>query len=172
MKSTYDASDYQHWEGEWELIYGTAYAMAPSSMVTHQLVSTNIIYELKMQLQNCSNCLVMGEIDWEVSSDTVLKPDVLVICKKIEEKVSKTPEIIFEVISPSSAKRDEILKFDIYEKEGVDYYVLVYPQNKIAKVYRLNQEGRFIKQGDFESERFTFEADHCKADFDFSKIWR
>ncbi len=168
----YTASDYRQWEGDWELIHGSAYAMAPSPMVTHQMVSANIIHELKTKLQNCSNCIVMGEIDWEVSSDTVVKPDALVICKKIEEKINKTPEIIFEVISPSTAKRDEVLKFDIYEKEGVKYYILVYPQNRIAKVYALNQEGRLIKQGDFESERFAFEIDQCRADFDFGTIWR
>ncbi len=48
---------------------------------------------------------------------------------------------------------------------------MVYPKNRIAKVYQLNQEGRFIKQGDFESESFTFEAGHCKMNFDFGKIW-
>jgi Uma2 family endonuclease len=168
----YTTSDYQQWEGDWELIHGTAYAMAPSPMVTHQFVSTKITHELMQILQNCPNCMVMGEIDWEVSSDTVVKPDALVICKEIEEKVNKTPEIIFEVISPSTAKRDEVLKFDIYEKEGVKYYTLVYPKNRIAKVYKLNQEGRLIKQGDFENESFTFEIDRCRADFDFRTIWR
>ncbi len=168
----YTVSDYQHWKGDWELIYGCAYAMAPSPMVTHQLVGTNITYELKQIFENCSKCLVMGEIDWEVSSDTVLRPDALVICKEIDEKVDKTPEIIFEVISSSSARRDEILKFDIYEKEGVEYYILVYPKNRLAKVYKLNFEGRFIKQGDFCKESFLFEIDKCKATFNFSKIWR
>ena len=168
----YNVADYEQWEGDWELIYGKAYAMAPSPIVTHQLVSANITYELKQLFENCKKCLVMGEIDWEVSNDIVLKPDILVICKKIDEKVNKTPEIIFEIISPSTAQRDEILKFDIYQKEGVKYYILVYPKKRIAKVYKLHDNGKFIKQGDFEDETFEFKVNECKAGLNFSKIWR
>ena len=168
----YSVDDYQHWEGDWELIYGKAYAMAPSPMVTHQFVSTKIIHELTTLFQDCPKCLVLNEIDWEVADDIVLKPDALVICKEIEEKVNKTPEIIFEVISPSSAKRDEILKFDIYEKERVSYYTLVYPKEKIAKVYKLDDVGKFIKQGDFKEEHFDFLVDGCGGSFNFKNIWR
>ncbi len=168
----YSVDDYEKWDGQWELIYGAPYAMSPSPIVTHQFVSSKIAVQLDALLHDCKNCLVLNEVDWEISSDTVLKPDVLVICKKIDEKVNKTPEIIFEVISVATAKRDEVLKFDICQKEGVKYYTLVYPKERVAKVYKLNDDGKFIKQDDFENETFVFTLKNCSGEFDFSKIWR
>ncbi len=168
----YSLDDYRLWEGDWELIDGTAYAMSPSPMVTHQSVSSNIAHELKNKTSNCQNCLVLSEMDYEISEDTILRPDVLMICKEIDEKVNKTPEIIFEVLSPSTAKRDETIKFDIYQKEGVKYYTLVHPIDKVAKVYKLLDDGRLVKQGDFSDETYLFDMLTCKADFDFSSIWR
>jgi len=168
----YTVEDYRRWEGDWELIHGVAYAMAPSPMVSHQLVSTKIASILTQLTDACPACAAISEIDWEIAHDTVVRPDVLLICKPIDETINKTPEIIFEVSSPSTAKRDEILKFDLYAREGVTWYILVYPDKRIAKVYALNGEGRYIKQGDFDEETFAFELDKCRIDFDFGKIWR
>jgi Uma2 family endonuclease len=63
------------------------------------------------------------------------------------------------------------VKFDIYQREGVAYYILVNPHEKVAKVYGL-KDGRFIKQGDFHKENYEFNIGHCNISFDFSKIWR
>ncbi|PHS41706.1 MAG: hypothetical protein COB07_01275 [Sulfurovum sp.] len=168
----YTANDHSHWKGDWELIYGDAYAMVPSPMVTHQLVSSNIVYALKNAVSNCSDCMVLSEIDYEVSTDTVLRPDVVLICKPIDEKLNKTPEIIFEVLSASTTRRDETVKFDIYQREGVAYYVLVNPLEKIAKVYRLADSGSYIKQGDFSDDFYHFDISICTFDLNFSTIWR
>ena len=168
----YTIDDYRQWQGDWELIDGVAYAMAPSPTVTHQSVSTKIATELSKKMSSCEECLVLNETDYEVSDNTVTRPDVLLICKKINEKIDKTPEMIFEVLSPSTARRDETVKFDIYEREGVKYYIIVHPDNRVAKVYKLYEDGRFVKQGDFENDNFTFSLNKCQIDFDFSSIWR
>ena len=70
-----------------------------------------------------------------------------------------------------TVRRDEILKFELYQNEGVAYYTIVYPKKKIAKVYRL-KEGRYIKVDDFSDEVYNFDMKECSIDFDFSKIWR
>ena len=41
----------------------------------------------------------------------------------------KAPEIIVEIISPTTAHRDEKYKFEMYEKEKVKYYIIIYPEN-------------------------------------------
>jgi len=167
----YTVEDYQHWEDSWELVYGVPYAMAPSPLVTHQSINGKIFLELNKSLDNCPKCQALFEIDWEVSSDTVVKPDTLVICYEPDEKISKKPEVIFEIASPSTVKRDEVLKYELYEQEGVEFYSIVYPEKQVAKLYRLNQ-GRYIKVGDFSDEEYSFELKECTIDFDFSKIWR
>ena len=73
--------------------------------------------------------------------------------------------------SPSTAKRDELLKFQLYEKEGVSYYILVYPEINVAKVYRW-VNGAFQKKGDFSNEIYEFMVKNCRVIFDFSTIWR
>ncbi len=171
-KEHYTKRDYPQWDGDWELIEGVAYTMAPSPMVTHQSVAVNIAFELKVKTDRCDKCMTLSEIDYEIADDTIVRPDVLLICKEIEETVNRTPEIIFEVLSVSTARRDETVKFELYQREGVQYYIIVNPQTKVAKVFRLYKDGRFVKQGDFTKERFGFVLENCTFDFDFSKIWR
>ena len=167
----YTKDDYNLWEGDWELIYGQPYAMSPSPMYGHQFVSMKISRQLDEQLDNCRNCNVVCEMDVEFSDDTILRPDCMVICHEPINRVTKAPEIVFEVISKSTAKRDETIKFEVYQDEGVKYYILAYPDNKKAKVYKLH-EGRYIKVSDFTDEKYTFELDKCDIEFDFGFIWK
>ena len=85
--------------------------------------------------------------------------------------LTKAPKIIVEIISSSTAKKDEIIKFDIYENEKVDYYILVYPDDLKAKVYRLKGE-RYSKVGDFTNEKLIFEDIGCELELDFQKVFK
>ncbi len=140
----YNYDDYKIWEGDWELIGGFPYAMSPKPMIKHQIVSGNIYAELKNKI-NCKKCIAAMEIDYKVSEDTIVSPDVLVACGDDlgEQYLKKTPEIIFEVLSPSTAKRDKGIKYQLYEGQGIKYYIIVNSQMKTAEVYRL-VDGRFI----------------------------
>ena len=168
---TYD--DYAQWEGAWELIYGVPYAMAPAPMIKHQRISSKVAYVLESQLNECETCSALVATDWKVSEDTVVCPDNLVIChnETHEAYITKAPQLIFEILSKSTALIDRELKFDIYEREGVAYYVIVDPQNDVAKVYGLNNEGRYKKVADVTDETITFALKNCTIAFDFSKIW-
>lgn len=125
----YTVDDYSLWKGDWELIEGMPYAMSPSPSVTHQTVSTNLATALKNCLDStehfkkCKECIVLMETDWQVTNDTVVRPDVMVICQKIDEQVLVTPDLIIEVVSSSSTKRDEQMKFELYQREGVPYFI-------------------------------------------------
>jgi len=166
---TYD--DYKTWEGNWELFYGVPYAMSPAPINKHQLLNTKIIRQLDEALDDCEECLAIVEADWKLSNETVFRPDASVICYEPEDYLTKAPEIIFEVLSPSTAKRDETLKFQAYEQEGVKYYCLVYPDMLLVKIYKL-QEGKYVKVGDFDEESYTFETKKCNIEFDFFKMFK
>jgi Uma2 family endonuclease len=166
---TYD--DYKEWEGEWELIDGVAYAMSPAPMKKHQSIASAIISMLYSQLENCTQCEVLGEIDYKINDYTTLKPDVVLTCGETNERyLTKAPQIIVEIISPSTAKRDEIYKFNIYEKEKVNYYILVYPDDLHAKIYHL-KDSKYDKVGDFLEDAYTFEETTCKVSLNFKKIF-
>jgi Uma2 family endonuclease len=111
------------------------------------------------------------KVYYKVSDDTVVRSDVVVVCDEINESyLTKAPEIIVEVISKSTAKRDEKYKFELYQEEGVKYYTIVYPNESIAKLYRL-QDGRYIKDGDFDKQIYDFENTTCKVSLNFDKVF-
>jgi len=113
----YSYEDYRRWEGEWELYEGVPVAMTPSPLITHQAIAYAIARELGNQIEACENCLVLGGQDYKVTEDTVLKPDVAMICDEpAEAYITKAPEIVVEVVSKSSARNDEHYKFARYEE--------------------------------------------------------
>lgn len=169
---TYTVQDYLQWEGDWELVYGQPQAMAPSPGIAHQQMSAIIFRQLDQALDDCPNCQALFETDVEFSDETVVRPDVLVICYQPEgDRLTRAPSLIFEVISPKAARRDEVIKFDLYQNEGVLFYVLVYPEAKKAKVYKLI-DGNYRKVGDFHGEQHDFELPGCSINFDFSRLWK
>ena len=169
---TYD--DYKLWEGEWELIYGVAYAMSPAPMIEHQSISNKIARFLDEALQECSKCQSLLPVDWKIDEETTVQPDNLVICDKPTHKayLTKAPKIIFEILSKSTASKDKNLKYKLYESEGVNYYIIVNPDDKVAKVYQLHN-GKYIKLLDASDEAVEFKLEACEKSlhFDFSKIW-
>jgi Uma2 family endonuclease len=74
----YTVSDYEQWEGRWELIDGIPFAMSPLPNTKHQWINSNIIYELKSALKECNGCRAYMPIDWRISDDTVVQPDASV----------------------------------------------------------------------------------------------
>lgn len=169
---SYTYADYKEWEGKWELYEGHPVAMSPAPMINHQAIAAAMIRELSNNIENCDKCLVLGEADWKLSNETVLRPDVVLICDETHEAyMTKSPEIIIEIISKSTAKRDENYKFDIYEKEKVKYYIIIYPDDLKAKVYKI-EDSKYDKQGDFSLESYEFEETLCKASIDFSKVFK
>ncbi len=168
----YTVADYRRWQGDWELIGGIPYAMVPSPTMTHQRTALEISHQLYDLLKQCENCQVLYEIDWIISEDTVVRPDVMVVCGAIEgDYPTQAPRLIFEIISPSTAIQDERLKFELYQREGVGWYVLVYPERKSAKIFKL-KDGRLLKEKDVTRETHTFEpGEHCRFEFDFARIW-
>lgn len=167
---TYD--DYVVWEGSWELIYGQAYAMSPAPMIKHQTISNKIARYLDESLEECERCTALLPVDWKIDEHTTVQPDNSVICHipKHEAFIEQAPELIFEILSKSTASKDINLKFKLYEQEGVKYYVIVNPEGDIAKIYVL-KEGRYIKVCDTSDKTITFELEACSIEFDFSKIW-
>jgi len=170
----YNYHDYTMWEGLWELIEGMPVSMAPAPMRKHQNIATEIIFELKSSFkeEECLECEVSFENDWKISNDTVLRPDIVFVCDDDNEKyLTKAPKIIVEILSPSTAKKDETVKFNIYEKEKVNYYILVYPDDLKAKVYKIKND-RYSKVGDFTKEKLVFEDIGCSLELDFQKVFR
>jgi len=168
----YTYKDYALWEGDWELIDGVPYAMSPAPTVTHQEINSKIMFELMQALKKCKSCKALPEVDWKISEDTVVQPDALVVCKLLQRGayLSQTPSIIFEVLSPSTKKKDRNLKYHLYASEGVKYYIMVDTAGMFAEVYKL--DGTIYRlEGEFKTENYNFDIEECSFDFSFEEVF-
>lgn len=168
----YTYEDYSQWEGRWELIHGVAYAMSPSPGIEHQAISQQIASQLQRVLEHCAACHALLPVDWKIDEETVVQPDNLVVCGELEKTayLNKAPVLIFEVLSKSTAHKDRTTKYRLYEREGVKYYVLVDPVERLAKVYRL-LDGRYMKIADAGKESVEFDLGAYRIHFEFISIW-
>lgn len=169
----YTKEDWDGWEGKWEIIYGVPYAMSPAPIPKHQFVTSNLNIEFGLSLKKCNRCKVYHPIDYLLADDTILQPDVLIVCKKIEKKyLDFAPALVVEILSTSTALKDRHTKYGLYEKHGVKYYLIVSPVTEQIEVYELI-EGEYVKQAeghDFTFD-FTFPEGGCAASINFSEIW-
>ena len=77
-----------------------------------------------------------------------MEPDISIICDK--SKIDETgcngaPEMIIEIISPSSIKKDRFVKFNLYEKAGVKEYWIVEPDQKLVSVFLFQKNEKFSR---------------------------
>lgn len=172
LLESYTVRDYQAWEGDWELIQGQPMAMTPSPGLSHQRLGAHAFRAIDAALGNCPECEVLFEMDWQVDEETVLRPDLVVICHtEGGERITRAPELIVEIVSPDRPRRDEVIKYDLYQHEAVGYYILAYPDMEVAKAYEL-VEGAYRKLGDFHDERPTLHLAGCSIELDFAWLWR
>lgn len=157
-KVKYSYADYLTWNDDqrWELINGVPLLMSPAPNRIHQTVLRRLAYQIENYLRGKECELFFAPFDVrleqaEVSDNKafhVVQPDLLVVCnpsKLDNHGCIGAPDWIVEIISPSTASHDHIVKREIYEKFGVKEFWIIQPDEYIVMVYRLNQEGNYEK---------------------------
>ena len=171
---TYD--DYCKWEGRWEIIEGIPYAMSPAPSVRHQWLSGNIITKFSQALENSScgkHCKVYNFLDVKISEDTVVQPDVLVICGETHELyLDFPPVIVVEILSPSTRSKDQVSKLSLYRMFGVKYYMIVDPEINGVDILELTETNIYSRQSPDNANSYTFQINgHCGITLSLNKIW-
>ena len=169
-KYTYD--DYQNWEGRWEIIEGHAIAMSLLPIPEHQRVAAEIRFQFMLELKanKCSDCKAYDPLDYKIEEDTIVQPDVLIVCGKINKKyLDFTPTLVAEILSPSTMIKDKNKKFQLYEREGIKYYLLVDPDKKQVDIYKL-ENGRYRLEPENRNYEFYF-GDNCRVIPQLQDIW-
>lgn len=132
----YTFDDWVNWEGQWELIDGLPYAMSPMPVPKHQRIAAALGSEFFISLKKCKQCSVYQPIDYKISDEIIVQPDMLVVCDKIDKKfLDFPPALVVEILSPSTALKDRHSKFDIYEEQQIKYYLIIAPDEEIAEIY-------------------------------------
>lgn len=129
-----------------ELIDGNLYNMTPPSW-THQRIVAGLVTSLSTHIRaHGGTCQVVPApvaVNLEADDSTWVEPDVVVVCdpSKISERGCEgTPDLVVEVVSPSSASRDYFLKAGRYQRAGVREYWIVDPATEQVTVYRYDGE--------------------------------
>ncbi len=167
--------DYLTWNDNerWELINGMVYNMAPAPSVNHQRISRQLLLQIGIFLSDKPCEVFSAPLDVRLpatdeedeDSKNVVQPDMVVICdsSKLDEKGCKgSPDLIIEIVSPSSASMDNIKKMELYEKNGVKEYWIVHPIYKIVTIYKITKSGLYGKP-EIYSEKDKIEVELLKG---------
>lgn len=140
-------SNLAYQEEPWEeLIDGQVIAMSPRPVINHNRVSGNIYYAFRDYLGK-KRCEPFADgVDLYLNEKDHFIPDVMIVCdpdKVKKDGVHGAPDLVVEVLSPSTAKRDRGYKKDTYAQAGVKEYWIADPVNKSIEQYFL-QDRQFI----------------------------
>jgi len=168
----YTYEDWLRWEGRWELIDGIPFAMSPAPVPQHQRIAAelNYVFVTALKKSGCKRCKVYQPLDYKISEDTILEPDMLIVCGNIEKKfLDFPPTLVVEILSPSTALKDRNTKYHLYEKQNVKYYLIADLDKKEIEMYEL-QTGKYILSELNNSYTFHLEED-CTIEVMLNEIW-
>ena len=155
QEDRYSFADLLAWDDNvrYELYSGIPVALASPSNI-HQDISGEIYFQLKNYLRG-KQCKVYyapfdvrlfeKEGDRPEDVDCILQPDLMVVCdqSKIDRHgVHGAPDLVIEILSPGTARYDKLIKFNLYQRAGVQEYWLVDPITRTVCVYVL-EEGSY-----------------------------
>lgn len=169
----YTVEDYYNWpeDERIELIDGVIYNVSMPS-IRHQLVVGEIAFAFKAHVKKQKGkCEVFGagiDVCLDCDDKTMLVPDISVVCEKnkfTEQYLDGAPDLVVEVLSPSTRKKDMGIKLAKYTEANVrEYWIVDLAKEKII-VYDIEH--------DFEIRLYTFENKvpvaiwngECEVDF-------
>ncbi|NNU83508.1 Uma2 family endonuclease [Geobacillus sp. BMUD] len=151
QKKRYTYQDYVKWDGRWELINGVPYNMAPAPSFVHQSIVGELYVALRAFFREKGCTVVMAPFDIRLDEQGdyeqakhVVQPDICVICDQSQigsRGCDGPPDLVVEVLSPSTALKDRNEKYMLYEQFGVKEYWIVDPLHRTVEVYGRGEKG-------------------------------
>ena len=127
-----------------ELIGGKAVAMSPRPMYNHNHIAFNIAVLFSNYLRGKPCTAIPDGTDLYLTEEDRFVPDVMVVCDRDKirrDGVHGAPDLVVEVLSPSTMRNDRMRKKKVYQACGVREYWLVDPENRTIEQYLL-QDGK------------------------------
>jgi len=161
----YSYADYLTWTDDTmrEIIDGVVYSFS-APILKHARATRNFLAKalsyITRRKGKCEIFTAPFDVRLPVNGETdddkifnVVQPDICVICdpSKLEERgCIGAPDLVVEVISPSTGKRDMNEKFSLYENAGVGEYWIVFPNDGAVTVFLLQKNGKYNKGTTYE----------------------
>ena len=139
-----------------ELIDGELFDMAPPGR-THQKIAVGLVQRLQSFVERnggpCEVYMAPFAVNLTADDTTWVEPDVLVVCdpaKLSERGCEGAPDLIVEIVSPSSVTMDYFTKTARYQRAGVREYWIVDPSCRQVTVYRYETPQYILRTYAFE----------------------
>ncbi|RLD69662.1 MAG: Uma2 family endonuclease [Bacteroidetes bacterium] len=174
LQKTYTYADYLTWQFKEriELFKGRISKMSPAPSSSHQGVISNLLYDFLSLVRNKKskhNCKIFtAPFDVRLplydkiqnkEITTVVQPDIVVVCDKdkIDERgCLGAPDLVVEVLSKSTAKKDVDTKFHLYEEAGVKEYWIVSPGEHVVTTWKLGENNKFTDAKMYSEENTIY----------------
>jgi Uma2 family endonuclease len=146
----------------YELIEGEL-IMVPAPRPRHQRISLRLTAILEKFIEdNSSGEILYAPCDIVFDEENVLQPDILFVSNErqeiiTEDNIKGAPDLVIEILSPSTAYFDLVKKKKIYAKFGVKEYWIVDPEEKTVEVYLLEKDSYKLTQSFTEGNSLTSE---------------
>ena len=157
-----------------EIINGRHYMNAAPNP-RHQTVSRLMQFQLMEQIEMPGHGQVFdAPIDVQFDDFNVVQPDIAVVMKAnrivTPTKIKGVPELVIEILSPSTRERDLQLKKQLYEQNGVPEYWIVDADNQNILVHRIGKNGEYAEPS-LHSESVSISLSSITATLDLTKVW-
>jgi Uma2 family endonuclease len=135
-------------EGRYEILKGQL-LMAPAPNRFHQRILGRLFNKISFIIEtNKMGQVYLSPIDVVLREDIVLQPDLVIVLKENysilqDSGIIGIPDIVIEIISPSSVERDIVHKKKIYEECKVKEYWIVFPREKIIEIFTLKENQHY-----------------------------
>lgn len=133
-------------------------------ILKHQAIVGEILFLLMTIARRINGKAFTSPVEIYLDQNNVYEPDVvfvapdnLAITQQDEKRIIGAPNLVVEVLSPSTAKFDRHEKYQAYEQHGVDEYWIVDPLHETIEVWNLGDDGRYNRHGAFADDD-TFES--------------
>lgn len=137
-------------ENRYEIIDGKLYLMSSPTLM-HQAIAGEIYAQLRdfLKGKKCRPFIAPSDVALSKFRENnkiknIVQPDVFIICDSNqveEEKIFGAPSFVLEVLSPSTSRKDKLVKMNLYQKYGVKEYWLLDPNDMTVTAYILNEKG-------------------------------
>ncbi len=158
---TFTYADYLQWpeDERWELIDGVAYDMSPAPGRTHQRILGALYRRISdvTDLSRCETYMAPFDVRFpehdaasEEEITTVVQPDISVFCRpeRLDERGGRgAPDLVVEILSPSTGYKDQTEKLGLYERHRVREYWIVNPEAGYVIVFRLEEDSPGARYG-------------------------
>ena len=160
-KARYTFADVLTWEENEriEIVNGEPFMMAPPT-TAHQIISGEIFRQLANYLEGKKCRAIPAPFavrlfeeagDRPEDVDTIVEPDISIVCdhSKLDKHGCKgAPDMVVEILSPSTRRHDRLVKLGLYQRAGVREYWIVDPENKAVQVLTLT-DGLLLPHEDY-----------------------